>query len=74
MVREVSDGTVAKVLKKGGASKTQKWGAGFARVEYDPQTALGEEDPTEQWVTLRPNKFNGDGKNCWRLDPDGPTT
>jgi hypothetical protein len=65
VVRQVSDGTAAK----GGRSK-KNWEAGFARVEFDVQPSLGEDEPTEKWVALRLNKFNGDAKNCWRLDLD----
>jgi len=65
VVHEVSDGS----KPKGGRSK-KKWAAGFARVEYDAQPALGEDETTESWVALRANKFNGNAKGCWRLDLD----
>ena len=41
-----------------------------ARVEYDAQPALGEDEQTENWVALRTNKFSGDAAHCWRLDLD----
>ena len=44
--------------------------AGFARILWDAQPALGDHEPTESWVALRPNKFNGDARCCWRLDLD----
>ena len=52
------------------ATQALSRGLGFARVAFDAQTALGETEPTEKWVALRPNKFNGKAKNCWRLDLD----
>ena len=39
-------------------------------ILLDAQPALGEHEPTESWVALRPNKFNGDARCCWRLDLD----
>ena len=65
VVKQVSDGSVPR----GGRSK-KKYDVGFARVVFDAQPALGETEPTEKWVALRPNKFNGNAKNCWRLDLD----
>ena len=65
VVQQVSDGSVPR-----GARSKKKYDVGFARVSFDAQTALGETEPTEKWVALRPNKFNGKAKNCWRLDLD----
>ena len=65
LVEQVSDGTV----RKGPRAKACHQ-AGFARILWDAQPALGEHEPTESWVALRPNKFNGDAKCCWRLDLD----
>ena len=65
LVEQVSDGTV----RKGPRAKACH-AAGFARILWDAQPALGEHEPTESWVALRPNKFNGDAKCCWRLDLD----
>ena len=65
VVKQVSDGSVPR-----GARSKKKYDVGFARVAFDAQTALGETEPTEKWVALRPNKFNGKAKNCWRLDLD----
>ena len=31
----------------------------------------GDEEPTEEWVLLRPNKWNRTASGCWRLDLDG---
>ena len=65
LVEQVSDGTV----RKGPRAKACHQ-AGFARILWDAQPALGEHEPTESWVALRPNKFNGDARCCWRLDLD----
>ena len=65
LVEQVSDGTV----RKGPRAKACH-AAGFARILWDAQPALGEHEPTESWVALRPNKFNGDARCCWRLDLD----
>ena len=70
VVREVSDGTVAKTLKNGAVSKTKKWAEGFSRVEFEAQTARGEKEPTVKWVLLQPSQFHGDDLGCWRLDSD----
>lgn len=61
-IKQVSDGTVPK----GGRSR-QNWGEGFCYIEFDAQ---GDDDPTFQWLLLRPNKWNGSTKGCWRLDLD----
>ena len=66
VVKQVSDGTVAK----GGRSK-KNWAEGYARIEFDAQPMLGDEEPTEEWVLLRPNKWNRTASGCWRLDLDG---
>ena len=52
------------------AARAESSEGDLARVAFDAQTALGETEPTEKWVALRPNKFNGKAKNCWRLDLD----
>lgn len=70
VVREVSDGTVAKTLKNGAVSKIKKWAEGFSRVEFEAQTARGEKEPTVKWVLLQPSQFHGDDLGCWRLDSD----
>jgi len=61
-VLEVSDGETPRSLTARPLA--------CARVEFDPQPALGEdEDETsEKWVALRANKFNGEAKACWRVD------
>ena len=65
LVEQVSDGTVPKGPRAKACHQ-----AGFARILWDAQPALGEHEPTESWVALRPNKFNGDARCCWRLDLD----
>ncbi|KAJ1452197.1 hypothetical protein M885DRAFT_608547, partial [Pelagophyceae sp. CCMP2097] len=65
VVHEVSDGETPRTSR----SLTAR-SLACARVEFDPQPALGEdEDETsEKWVALHANKFNGEAKGCWRVD------
>ena len=42
----------------------------FARIRFDAQEALGEDEPTEKLVALTKRNFNRDAKDGWRLDLD----
>ena len=65
VVKRVSDGTVPK-----GPRSKKTWPEGFALVEFEAQPMLGDDGPTEEWVLLRHNKWNGNANGCWRLDLD----
>ena len=64
-MKRVSDGTVPK-----GPRSKKTWPEGFALVEFEAQPMLGDDGPTEEWVHLRHNKWNGNANGCWRLDLD----
>ncbi|EGB01843.1 hypothetical protein AURANDRAFT_69441 [Aureococcus anophagefferens] len=72
VVKQVSDGTVRNFNLQRRKDPPAKacYQASSARILWDAQPAFGEHEPTESWVALRPNKFNGDRRSCWRLDLD----
>ena len=65
VVKRVSDGTVPK-----GPRAKKTWPEGCALVEFEAQPMRGDDGPTEEWVHLRHNKWNGNANGCWRLDLD----
>ena len=68
-VLRVSDGTARKVGAKGQVLKSMH-PAGTVLLRWDANQAMGETEPSEQWMGLLPSKWNTDQLYAWRRDPD----